>query len=211
MGKKIKEVDAYIKKSADFAKPVLIHFRELVHKVCPEVEEKIKWSFPHFDYKGAMMCSMASFKQHCAISFWKAALMTDASKLIEKAKSEEAMGHLGKITSLKDLPKDALLIKYIKEGMKLNEEGQKLPAKPKTLTQITAPDYFLNALKKNKAAQKTFDSFNGSNKKEYILWVTEAKTEATRSQRLTTAIEWMSEGKIRKLEIHKKIRLPKEP
>ena len=197
---KDKRIDAYIAKSADFAKPILKHFRDLVHKACPDVEETMKWSFPHFDYKGSMMCSMASFKQHCAIGFWKASLMSDSKKLVEKAKSEEAMGHLGRITSLKDLPKDTLLIKYIKEGMKLNEEGIKLSPKTKPATakqQLDIPAYFTAALKKNKAALKTFEGFSNSNKKEYVLWVTGAKTEETRNSRLTTAIEWMSEGKIR--------------
>ena len=73
MAKKEKIVDAYIAKSADFAKPILMHIRELVHKACPEVEEKMKWSFPHFDYKGEMMCSMAAFKQHCAFGFGESA------------------------------------------------------------------------------------------------------------------------------------------
>ena len=64
MGKKIKEIDTYINKSADFAKPILVHIRELVHDTCPDVQERMKWSFPHFDYKNEMMCSMAAFKQH---------------------------------------------------------------------------------------------------------------------------------------------------
>ena len=131
MLKKDKRIDAYITKSAPFAKPILKHFRALVHRACPEVEETIKWNFPHFDYKGSMMCSMAAFKQHCAIGFWKASLLTDAKKLIERANSEEAMGHFGRITSLKDLPKDAVLTKYIKEAMKLNREGIKPPSKTK--------------------------------------------------------------------------------
>src|SRR5205085_5821992 len=122
MGKKAKVIDAYIAKSADFAKPVLNHIRKLVHEACPDVEEKMKWSFPHFDYKGEMMCSMAAFKQHCAFGFWKAALMKDP-KLVENAKTEEAMGHMGRITSLKDLPPDKKLTGYIKEAMKLNELG----------------------------------------------------------------------------------------
>ncbi|MBC8046874.1 MAG: DUF1801 domain-containing protein, partial [Fimbriimonadaceae bacterium] len=90
---------------------------------------KMKWSFPHFDYKGQMLCSMAAFKQHCAIGFWKAQLMSDKS-LVAKAKTEEAMGHLGRITALIDLPADKILIAYIKEGMKLNDEG-KVVARPK--------------------------------------------------------------------------------
>ncbi len=199
MGKKDKRIDDYIAKSADFAKPILKHFRELVHKACPDVEETWKWSFPHFDYKGSMMCSMAAFKQHCAVGFWKASLMSDAKALVAKAKTEEAMGHMGRITSLKDLPKDQVLIKYIKEGMKLNDEGIKLPSRAKSTAkkELEVPSYFLAALKKNKKALKTFEGFNHTNKKEYVEWVAEAKTDATRLTRLTTAIEWMSEGKIR--------------
>lgn len=193
-----KRIDVYIEKSADFAKPILKHFRELVHKACPGVEETMKWSFPHFDYKGSM-CHIASFKKHCAIGFWKASLMSDAEKLIEKAKTEEAMGHLGKITSLKDFPKDSLLLKYIKEAKSLNENGIKLPAKIKSTDKkdLEIPGYFIKALKKNKEANKTFEAFSYSNKKDYVTWVTEAKMEATRNSRLATAIEWMSEGKTR--------------
>src|SRR5689334_6633085 len=113
MGKKDPRVDAYITKAAHFAKPILTHLRELVHKACPEAEETIKWGFASFDYKGPFV-SMASFKQHMAFGFWKAALMKDANKL--KDNQGEAMGHLGKITSMKDLPSDKVMIGYIKEA-----------------------------------------------------------------------------------------------
>ncbi len=80
MAKKDARIDAYIKNSEEFAKPILAHFRALIHKACPDVEETMKWSFPHFDYKGEMMCSMASFKEHCAFGFWKTSLMKDPHK-----------------------------------------------------------------------------------------------------------------------------------
>jgi len=192
-------IDAYIHKSEDFAKPVLEHFRALVHKACPNVQETIKWGFPHFDYLDMPMTSMASFKKHCAVGFWKAALMKDSEKLIRMAKTEEAMGHLGRITSLKDLPKDTVILKYIKDAMKLNEQGIKLSSKtdPATKKELEVPVDFMKALKKNKKALKAFEGFSNTNKKEYLLWVTGAKTEATRLSRLDTAVEWMSEGKIR--------------
>mgnify|MGYP001546264972 CR=1 FL=1 len=198
--KKEPRVDAYIKNAQPFAQPILKHIRELVHKACPDVEEKIKWSFPHFDYKDGPMCSMASFKQHCAFGFWKAALMKDADKLVEVAKSEVAMGHMGRITSLKDLPSDKVLLGYIKEAMKLNEEGKKVPKKLPAETvkkELVTPDYLMAALQKNKKAKTTFEAFSYSCKKEYISWLEEAKTEATRTKRLTDAVEWMSEGKMR--------------
>ena len=197
MGTKDPRIDKYIVKAADFAKPILSHLRELVHKACPETKETIKWGFPHFDYKG-MMCSMAAFKQHCAFSFWKAALMKD-QKLMANSKSETSMGHLDKITSLNDFPIDKLMISYIKEAKKLNADGVKFPMKPvvKEKKEFTVPNYFLKALKKNKSALKTFNDFSPSHKREYVEWITEAKSEATKIKRLSTAIEWLSEGKSR--------------
>jgi uncharacterized protein YdeI (YjbR/CyaY-like superfamily) len=190
-----KRIGAYISQSADFAKPILNHFRSLVHKTCPEVEETMKWSFPHFDYKG-MMCSMAAFKQHCAFNFWKAALLKDGKKLLENR--EEAMGSFGRITSLKDLPSDKIIIGYIKEAMLLNEKNLKVQ-KPKVANnkELMVTQYLSDSFKKNKKALSTFENFSTSNKKEYINWITEAKTEETRKKRLAQAVEWMEEGKIK--------------
>lgn len=197
-------IDLYISKSAEFAKPILIHLRELVHRACPDVEETIKWGFASFDYKGPM-CSMASFKQHCAFGFWKASLMKDKS-LVANAESESAMGHYGKITSLKDLPSDKKIIAHIKEAMWLNEMGVKLPTKKVVAAkkEITVPDYFLKQLKKNKKALLAFENFSPSHKREYIDWITEAKTEETKNRRIETALEWMSEGKSRNWKYIKK-------
>ena len=205
MGKKEKIVDAYIAKAADFARPILNHIRELVHKTCPEVEEKMKWSFPHFDYKGEMMCSMAAFKQHAVFGFWKASLMKDPV-LAETAKSEVAMGHLGRLTAIKDLPADKKMTAWIKEAMALNDKGIKLAAKPKTTDkkEMVVPDYFIKALSKNKKAKQTFESFAYSHKKEYLQWIAEAKTEETRNKRIAAAIEMMSEGKSRNWKYAKK-------
>ena len=198
MAKKEKAIDAYIAKSADFAKPILKHIRELVHKTCPDVEEKMKWSFPHFDYKGEMMCSMAAFKQHAVFGFWRAALMKDPV-LVENAKSEVAMGHLGKLTSLKDVPSDKKMTAWIKEAMSLTDKGIRLPSKAKTTEkkELVIPDYFTKALSKNKKAKQVFEDFSYSHKKDYVEWFTEAKTEETRNKRMATALEWLAEGKSR--------------
>ena len=197
-------IDLYISKSANFAKPILMHLRELVHAACPEVEEKIKWSFASFDYKGPM-CTMAAFKHHCAFGFWKASLMKDKT-LTKNAESESAMGHYGKITSLKDLPSDKKIIAHIKEAMMLNEKGVKLPPKKaaKEKKEIVVPDYFLKQLQKNKKAFTTFQDFSPSHKREYVEWITEAKTDETKNRRMETAIEWLSQGKPRNWKYMKK-------
>jgi len=191
-----KRIDAYIAKSAPFAQAILQHLRALVHKALPQVNETIKWGMPYFEHQG-LLCGMAAFKQHCAFLFWKGSLLSDPQQLLQQGE-KTAMGHLGKITSLEDLPADKVLAAYIKEAAALNEEGAKAPAKtPKPHEELEVPDYLKKALAQNKAAAKTFADFSYSNKKDYLEWLTEAKTEDTRIKRLNTAIEWMAEGKPR--------------
>jgi uncharacterized protein YdeI (YjbR/CyaY-like superfamily) len=189
-------IDAYIEKAAPFAKPIMEYLRELVHKVCPEVQETVKWGFPHFEYKG-ILCSMSAFKQHCSFGFWKATLMKDDKQLLNRVGNTD-MGHFNKITSLKDLPPEKVLTAYIKEAIKLNEEEIKLPAKPKTARkELETPGDLLAALKKNKTALKTFEEFSPSHRREYIEWIIEAKTDATRAKRIEATIEQLKEGKSR--------------
>ncbi|HXC04081.1 MAG TPA: DUF1801 domain-containing protein [Bacteroidia bacterium] len=199
---KNKVIDVYIAKAAPFAKPILTHIRNLVHQACPEVEEQTKWGFPHFDYKG-MCISMAGFKAHCSLGFWKASLMKDPQKLFTRLSGAEGtgMGHLGKITSLKDLPSDKILLAYFKEAIRLNEEGITLPprAKPpvKDKKELILPPALVAGLKKNKKAATQFKAFSYSHQKEYAEWIGEAKTEETIQKRLATTLEWLEEGKSR--------------
>ena len=206
MGKKDKRVDAYIAKAQPFAKPILAHLRELVHKACPEVEETIKWSFASFDYKGPF-CSMAAFKQHCTFGFWKYALMKDPKGYLGERfnKGGEAMGNLGRITGMKDLPPDKVIIDLIKQAKKLNDDDIKLPPRPKTeKKELVIPDYFTKALSKDKKALQAFESFSPSHKREYVEWITDAKTEETRNRRMDTALEWIGEGKGRNWKYERK-------
>ena len=188
-----KRIDAYIEKSAEFAQPVMVHLRDLVHKACPEVTETLKWSMPSFEYKG-LLCGFAAFKQHCTFGFWKQSLLeTDAFP-----KNKTAMGSFGRITSLKDLPSDKVMVGLIHQAMELNEKGIKVPKKaaaPKK--DLVVPEVLKKALSKNQAAKTTFENFPYSCKKEYIEWITEAKTEPTRDKRLASTIEWLAEGKRR--------------
>jgi uncharacterized protein YdeI (YjbR/CyaY-like superfamily) len=193
MGKRDARVDAYIARSAEFAKPILNHLRKIVRSACPDVEETIKWSFPVFVYKG-ILCHMASFKAHCALGFWNSRLV------VGDAAANDGMGQFGRITQLSDLPSDATLTRFIKKAVELKDSGvTKLPRPVQTKERkpLVIPPYFKAALSRNKKAQAAFENLSYSHKKEYVQWITEAKTEETRNRRLQTGLEWMAEGKSR--------------
>lgn len=190
------KVDEYIEKSQDFAKPILNYIREIVHEICPDIEEAIKWKFPTFMYKGKILCSMVSFKQYCSLGFWLHGEMKTL-KNIETDVEKTNMFSLGKIAKVEDLPSKPLLKKMILEAMELTDMGVTLKKAPPSKTETEVPDYFQNALEQNKKALEVFVKGSPSFRKEYISWLTEAKTEATRNKRMEQAIEWISEGKAR--------------
>ncbi|MBK0380612.1 YdeI/OmpD-associated family protein [Mucilaginibacter segetis] len=190
-------VDAYIEKSADFAKPILTHLRELVHLASPEITETMKWSAPFFEYKG-VLCFMMAFKQHAGFGFWKADTLPDPHGLIQ---ADGNAGNIGKLTTLDDLPQDDILIWYIRQAMELKNMPVATKPAPKKAaaktTELVIPDYLTTLLADNPAAKEHFEKFSPSQKKEYVSWFEEAKTEATRDKRLAEGISWMSEGKTR--------------
>ncbi len=124
------KVDAYIAKAQPFAQPILSHIRELVHKASPEVEEAIKWSMPFFVLRGVILGHMAAFKQHCAIGFWG----PEMNAILNEAglHSENGMGSLGKITSLKDLPADKKMLGYYRQAAELILSGQRTKSLERT-------------------------------------------------------------------------------
>ena len=186
-------IDAYIAASSEFARPILAHLRAIVHAACPEVEETMKWSRPHFQYKG-MLCQISAFKEHCGMGFWKGAL------LFPDMDEKESMGHFGRITSLADLPSKKVIADYVKRAMKLNDDGVQAPARaaPKAAARaVEAPDYFVAALENNSAALANYQAGSPSFRREYVDWIVDAKAEATRLRRMAQAIEWLAQGKAR--------------
>jgi hypothetical protein len=187
-------VDAYIKKAKPFAQPILSHLRKVVHRAVPEVEETMKWSAPHFDYKG-MFCGIAAFKAHVGFGFWKAALL---EAHLPGPGGLSSAGQFGKIASLADLPSDRELTRILTIARKLNDDDVKAPPMRKgPRPALKAPADLLAALTKNRKARATFDNFPPGQRRDYIAWVIEAKQAPTRQKRIKTAVEWMAEGKIR--------------
>lgn len=162
-------IDEYINQSPAFAQPILSHLREVVHAACPDAAETMKWSRPHFEYKG-LPCAMSAFKAHCGFGFWKGALMFPGMS------EREAMGHFGRITKVADLPSRGALAALVTRAMRLNDERAEMPARVRSAAPpvLVVPDYFFAALKEDRAAQAAFDAATPGLRREYVAWLNEA-------------------------------------
>jgi hypothetical protein len=185
-------IDAYLRKAAPFARPVLEHLRAAIHAAVPDVEETIKWGFPHF-MKDGILCSFAAFKAHCAFT------IRAGASLLGEAASDEAMGQFGRITAASDLPTRATLARLLERAAALNAGGAKAPPRPRRAARPEArvPADLAAALKRNARARATFEAFPPSGRREYVEWIVEAKGADTRARRVAQAVAWMAEGKAR--------------
>ena len=191
MGTRDPRIDAYIDRSADFAKPILTHLRGVIHEACPDCEETLKWSMPSFTYKGKILASFAAFKAHATFGYW------NDSMLQKEEKNRSAMGQFGRLTSLADLPDRERLIDLTRQSVALIDSGAKPQRTTAKKAPFTVPQDMRAAIDGNPAAKACFDGFPPSAQRDYVEWITEAKRDETRGKRLAQAVEWLAEGKRR--------------
>ena len=185
-------IDAYIAKKQPFARPILEHIRERVHAAVPDVEETLKWSAPAFTLDGKILLIMAAFKQHAALNFWR------GQELRGEAAEADGMGQFGKLESLADLPDDDELDRLIREAAELAKTApapRQVKHAPKAAPKMH-PE-FARALSDAPKAKAALDGFPPGARRDYLEWIADAKQDATRSKRIATAVEWLSEGKRR--------------
>ncbi|MEY2784459.1 MAG: hypothetical protein RL277_663 [Planctomycetota bacterium] len=194
-------VDEYIRKARPFAQPILIELRRRIHAACPQLSETIKWGMPAFEYKGPL-AGMAAFKQHCVFGFWKHELL-----LKDSARAKQAMGSFGRITSLEDLPTQAAFRTLARRAVRLNEQGVRAPrTKTRSGQSASMHPELRRALRAAPAARRFLESLPPSQQREYLDWIAEAKRDETRARRITTAVEWLGQGKRRHWKYEPKAR-----
>ena len=188
-------VDAYIADAAPFAQAPLAFVREAMHAALPGVTEDIKWSHPFYLLDGRPFASMAAFKAHCSLGFWKG-----GRPVAEAAAGprDKAMGQFGRIGSLADLPSAAALRKVIVAARAAWLAEREVKAAPKPRREAPpVPDDLDAALRGQAGARQRFDAFTANQQREYVAWIVEARREATRQSRIAQAVEWIAEGKTR--------------
>lgn len=184
-------IDAYIEGKAEFARPILVQLRSILHEACPDCEETIRWGMPSFTYKGKILAQFAAFKAHATFGYWNDAMLS------QDEKNRSAMGQFGRLTSLDDLPERADLVALTRKSMALIDQGVKAPRVTGNKAPLSVPQEMRAAIDAVPAARSTFDGFPPSCQREYVEWVTEAKRDETRAKRLAQTVEWLAEGKRR--------------
>lgn len=175
-------IDEGISKMEPFAQAICKKLRQIILSADSAMIEDWKWG-PNY-YLDGMVCGYWGFKKHVTLTFFQGALLKDKKKLLLENPGNVHNRHM-KFTNVKDIDEE-IILEYLFEAIDNNRKGIKIiETKDKT---VDVPDDVLKAFKK----AKVFDYFNGlafSHRKEYIMWITDAKKDETRVRRIIQAIE----------------------
>lgn len=146
------------------------------------LKEEIKWGSPIYTVDGKNVLAIGGFKNYFTIWFHQGVFLSDPNKVLVNASEGRTRGlRQWRFESAKDI-KPALVKKYVKEAIKNSKEGKEI--KPEKKKPIPIPSELQNAFRKSKAMKPAFQALTPFKQREYLEYVTEAKTEATRIKRV---------------------------
>jgi uncharacterized protein YdeI (YjbR/CyaY-like superfamily) len=190
---KPKNVDEYLKRlEGNFAHPILTRVREIAHEVAPQLQEKIKWGAPSFEYKG-LAFSMAAFKHFASVWFHKGALFSDPKNLLEASQDSTKSMRKYSVTSVDELDEEGLR-GLILEAIEKNEKGEQVKDLGKTTNKIERSEMLEQALKENAKAQAVYRELSEAKKREYTHHIESAVQQATKQRRVKKALELLEQG-----------------
>jgi uncharacterized protein YdeI (YjbR/CyaY-like superfamily) len=158
------------------------------------LNEEPKWGVPCYDYKGANVVLIHSFKDYCALLFHKGVLLKDPEKiLLQQTENVQSARQIrfSDIREIYDL--QPVLKAYIKQAIQLEKSGVKVEFK-KT-SEFKMPEEFRMRLDKNAALKKAFHALTPGRQRGYLLYFSSAKQAKTREARIDKYQKEILKGK----------------
>lgn len=177
-----KLVNNYIDSLPQWSKAICEKLREIILSVSPNITEDWKWNHPNY-YCNGMLCGIWAFKEHVTLVFFQGALINDTYSVLLSNPENLHNRHI-KFSDVSQI--NAEIIKeYLLQSIENNTKGLKI--NQTKIKNIEIPYYIKNALE-NAGLLESFNNMSYSHKKEYILWIKEAKKEETKIRRIEKMI-----------------------
>lgn len=159
-----------------------------------DLEEEVKWMHPCYTYQNSNIVLIHSFKDYCALLFFKGVLMKDpAQRLIQQTENVQDRRQL-RFVHLEEIIQNRTLIKaYILEAIEIEKSGLKVEYKP--TSEFTMPEEFKELLDHDEAIKTAFEQLTPGRQRGYLLHFSSAKQAKTRIARIEKYLPKIMEGK----------------
>ncbi len=184
-------VDLFIDSSKKWA----VEFTKLRHIIlnCLLVEE-LKWGVPCYTFQQANILLYHGFKEYCALTFFKGALLQDEKSLLHKLGKHTQAGRQLRFKNISEIVElEAMIKAYIVEALEVEKAGLKVEVK--SHTDYTVPSEFQIQLDANEVLHQSFYALTPGRQRAYLLFFSDAKQSPTRIARIEKYKERIINGK----------------
>jgi uncharacterized protein YdeI (YjbR/CyaY-like superfamily) len=159
---------------------ILVHLRGML--LSCGLTEEIKWGNPCYTYQKKNVVILGAFKEWCAISFFKGALLQDPEGILQKAGENTQSGRVIRFTALNEVLRlDTVLRSYVIDAIEAERSGAKAVT---TKQQEAVPEELLARFRSFPALREAFESLTPGRQRGYLLFISEAKQSKTREARI---------------------------
>ena len=185
------KVDDYIL-NAKKGQPEIKQLRELLLD-CGLTEE-FKWRTPCYSFKGKNVVLIGSFKEYCALSFFKGTLLQDSNGILSKPGENSQAIRFFKFRNLEEIIDQKSNIKaYIYEAIEIEKAGLKVNFKSNTELELVKELQL--ALDKNPSLKTAFEALTPGRQRAYNIYFSGSKQSKTRETRIEKYTERILAGK----------------
>lgn len=156
------------------------------------LDEELKWGKPCFLFEGSNVAIIQPFKEHCALMFFKGALLEDTHGLL-RSQGENTQSAMRLEFTSEDQIEKSVVQDYVKQAIAVEKAGLKVDFEAKR--ELELPEELTRIFEKDRKLAKAFDALTPGRQRGYVLHFTGAKQSKTRTARIERAIPKILEGK----------------
>lgn len=146
------------------------------------LEKTIKWGAEVFTYNGKNVVSYGGFKNFFTVWFYNGVFLKDTDNVLVNAQEGKTKSlRQWRFTSIAEIDENKIL-EYITEAIEIEKKGLKIS--PEKFVAVPVAELLEKEFKNDKTLKTAFDKLSPGKQKEYIVYINEAKQEATKIKRL---------------------------
>jgi uncharacterized protein YdeI (YjbR/CyaY-like superfamily) len=169
---------------------------EKLRAICLDcgLTEELKWGQPCYTFHNSNVVIIGELKDHCALSFFKGALLYDAEGILIKPGEHTQSGRWVKFNNIQQIVEmEPILKAYIYEAIEVEKAGLKVQLK--TTADFPIPGEFQNKLDAIPALKTAFYALTPGRQRAYLLHFSAPKQSKTRELRVEKYIPLILSGK----------------
>ena len=156
------------------------------------LEKTIKWGAEVYTYNGKNVVSYGGFKSFFTIWFYNGVFLEDKYNVLVNAQEGKTKSlRQWRFSSISEIDEKKIL-EYINEAIEIEKKGLKIA--PERFVEIPVAEILEKEFKNDKILKNAFEKLTPGKQKEYIVYINEAKQEATKLKRLEKIKPMISQG-----------------